>query len=87
MENKNILDIATRLCFATLLFFMLMIVARFLTRQLLVEKLSWDNLFTKIVFWGDENMGNTPNLEDENGDISVEVDWESKYPFAYSDND
>lgn len=86
MKNKSILDISMRACFALLIFFLVTIMARFLTRQILIEKLGWNNVFTKIVFWGDENMGETPKLPDETEEIMVEVDWEKLYPFNNDDS-
>lgn len=81
MKDKTILDMTTRACFLLLVLVMATVFTRFLTRQILVEKLGWDNTFTKIVFWGDEFMENTSDSPDENGEILVKVDWAAKYPF------
>lgn len=81
MNNKSITDISMRFCFAVLLFFLVTIMTRFLTRQIFVEKLGWDNAFTKIVFWGDKNMGKAPGIPDENGEVTVEINWSKLYPF------
>lgn len=87
MKSRSILDISMRACFALLIFFLITIMARFLTRQILVEKLGWNNVFTKIVFWGDENMGNALSISDENEDVTVEVDWDKLYPFNNDDSE
>lgn len=83
MENKrNSLAISMRICFALLSIFMAAIAARFLTRQILVERLGWNNWFTRAIFWGDEAMGDAPTIAGENEEISVAVDyWETRYPF------
>lgn len=72
----------TRACFLLLVFFLATILTRFLTRQILVEKLGWDNAFTKIVFWGDACMGDTSDTLDGEGGTSIAIDWASRYPFS-----
>ncbi len=84
MKDKTILDITVRVCFLLLILALVTIFVRFLTRQILVEKLGWDNAFTKTIFWGDEFMGDSPDDLDENREILVDVDWASKYPFSNS---
>lgn len=86
MKNRSILDISMRACFAFLIFFFVTIMARFFTRQILIERLGWNNVFTKIIFWGDESMGNVPNLY-ENGEVTVEVEWDKLYPFNNDDSE
>lgn len=71
--KKSVLGIAVRICFVVLVFFMLTIIVRFVTRQVMVERLGWDNAFTRIVFWGDEEMGN--------GGETKAVNWSALYPF------
>lgn len=85
MKSRSILDISMRACFALLIFFLVTIMTRFFTRQILVEKLGWNNVFTKIVFWGDDDMGNLLSIPDENEDATVEVDWDELYPFNNDD--
>lgn len=82
MKNKTVLDISVRICFFVLVFFMLVIVIRFFTRQVCVEIMGWDNAFTKTVFLGDEGIVNKPKpVEKEGEETTVEVDWDKLYPF------
>ena len=78
MKTKTILDRTIIFCWAVLVFFMVTIAVRFLTRQILVEKWGWDNAFTELVFWGDEQM----NVDDgENAEETIDIDWAARYPF------
>lgn len=81
MKNRTVLDVTLRICFAILVFFFLTIMIRFFTRNVLVEILGWNNAFTKIIFLGDEAMGDAPNISGEGGEVKVEVNWEDLYPF------
>lgn len=78
-EKITITNIVTRVCFIVMVIFMVSIAVRFITRQVFIEKLGWDNLFTRIVFFGDEGMGSSP---DENGEVTVDIDWQDRYPFS-----
>ena len=86
-SNTPVLDICVRVCFLILVFFMITIVARFLTRQILVEKLNWDNVFTKIVFLGDERMGIGTDAEEGEGTAPIVSNWAAIYPFGGSANE
>lgn len=79
MHKKSIADLALIFCWAVLIFFFVSIITRFLTRQILVEKLHWDNAFTRIVFAGNQVLNVVAG--DEEGEISVDIDWAKKYPF------
>lgn len=75
MRKKSITDLVLIFCWAILIFFFISIVTRFLTRQILVKKLHWDNAFTHIVFAGNQAM-NVVDREEE-----VNIDWAKEYPF------
>ncbi len=81
MKKRTILDMTARICFSLLLLALATIIIRFLTRQILVEKLGWENAFTEMVFWGDEFMGDISAAPGEDGEVLTEVDWEARYPF------
>jgi hypothetical protein len=70
-----------RLCVAVLVVFMGTIFLRFFTLNVLIEKLTMDNTFTRMVFF------DKPNLEMELDNLAVQVviDWRSIYPFAGRD--
>lgn len=87
MHKKNIAELALIFCWAVLFFFFISIAMRFFTRQILVKKFHWDNAFTQIVFWGNEelNLANEePDFTDNNDEVSLSIDWANEYPFHNS---
>lgn len=80
MRKKSILEWSLLLCWALLFFFFMTIAARFLTRQILVERLHWDNAFTRLVFLGSEKMGKLEGEDDTA--VLIPIDWPSRYPFT-----
>lgn len=78
MYKKNYVAIVLVFCWGILFFFFFSIMTRFLTRQILVERLHWDNVFTHIVFAGNQRM----NVTDNEDEISVYIDWKEEYPFS-----
>ena len=73
MIRKNALNWAVIICWTIVFFFFLTIVTRFLTRQVLVERLGWDNAFTHAVFLGhEESTAVRP---------PAKIDWSEQYPF------
>lgn len=71
-------DVVMRACIVIMVFFMVTILARFFTRQILVKRLGMDNAWTQFVLSGTE-LGEVDNEEevDEEGNI----DWQELYPF------
>ena len=63
MKKRNIKDYAVRLLLGILVLYMLFIGAKFLTRQILIEKLGMDNAFTRL-FFPIEN-GKEPNEDSQ----------------------
>ncbi len=83
MKNKTLMSMTMIFCYLLLMFFFLTVVIRFMTRQILVEKLGWDNQFTHIVFIGDEDMNH--RFEDDPNSRPVQINWAERYPFPTSD--
>lgn len=84
MKKYTVLDITMRICFVIMFFFMLTIGTRFVTRQIFIEKMGWNNVFTKLVFWGDEELTQKNNDEDtmvESGEVVHKIEWSKEYPF------
>ena len=68
-------------CFGILVFFMITIGIRFLSRQLLVKELHADSAFTHAVFFDNEALSRP--VEDQSiRSRSIPIDWKEKYPFA-----
>lgn len=70
------------LCFLTVT-----IAVRFLSRQILIGKLHWDNAITRTI-WFDNSAEGTFGSNDtdaEGSSVTIEVDWKALYPFAESD--
>lgn len=63
-------------CLSILIIFLLTIIIRDVTRQLLIKKLGWNNTFTHIV------MFDAPNLERGSDSHHISINWAEKYPFA-----
>lgn len=84
MRKFTIRDITARLCFGILLLFMLSILLRFFTRQVLIEKLHIQNRFTELVFWGNEDAGKLFD-ESEEEQEPIAIDWQELYPFEEDD--
>lgn len=72
MRKKSIIDTVLIFCWGVLIFFFISITIRFLTRQILVKELCWDNAFTRIVFA--ENQ----SLNDLN---KARINWAKEYSF------
>lgn len=86
MKEKRIRDICVTICFGLLVFFMASILIRFLTKQILVDKLGWDNAFTRTIFLGDDILKGESVTTNKNGEVYVNIDWESLYPFLPEDD-
>lgn len=84
MKKGRIKFFIMRLCMAVLICFMGIAAARFLTRQLLVEKLHMDNAFTRLIFWGNPGLGVIEISEDpaEEEETLPTIDWQQLYPFC-----
>lgn len=63
---------------AIILFCALTIVVRFLTRQIIVERMGITNAFTNLVLFDVEVLDVAPDINN----INVEIDWEALYPFS-----
>lgn len=63
---------------AVLCIFMVCIVARILTKNILVEKLDINNRFTQFVLQG---VQTADVIDEATGDMFVAIDWEGMYPF------
>lgn len=65
-------DVVMRACIVIMVFFMVTILARFFTRQILVKRLGMDNAWTQFVLSGTE-LGEA--------DVDIDIDWQALYPF------
>lgn len=65
---------------AILCFLTVTIAARFLSRQILIEKLHWDNALTRAI-WFDNSAAGGFNSNEEDAAVVDEIDWASLYPF------
>jgi hypothetical protein len=75
MKSKTKIDkIIIGVCIAVMIFFLLTIVVRTFTRQVLVKHYGISNSFTKIVLFDKENLKST--------ETTVDIDWEELYPFS-----
>ncbi len=84
MENKTRFEkICIGICIAVLGFFAVTIAVRFFTRQILIERLRWDNAITEFIWFDNPVVGAFGN-NGEGAAVSIEIDWESLYPFKES---
>ena len=76
MKKRNIKDCAVRLLLGILVLYMFFIGTKFLTRQILIEKLGMDNAFTRL-FFSNENSKepNTDSQKQEESHEKVKIDW------------
>lgn len=65
-------DVVMRACIIIMVFFMVTIMVRFFTRQILVKRLGMDNAWTRFVLSGTE-LGEA--------DVDIDIDWQALYPF------
>lgn len=65
---------------ALLCFLTVTIAARFLSRQILIEKLHWDNALTRVIWFDNSAAGAFGSNEEESAVVEV-IDWASLYPF------
>ncbi|MCI8626905.1 MAG: hypothetical protein HFI40_11645 [Lachnospiraceae bacterium] len=72
-------SIGMYLCLGILIFFMLTVLLRFFTRQVFVEFLGIENGFTRLVFIGAEEMGESI-VKTEEETLKIEIDWKERYP-------
>ncbi len=82
MKKRNIKDYAVRLLLGILILYMLFIGTKFLTRQILIEKLGMDNALTRL-FFPIENS-KEPDEDSQKQEESYEkvnIDWLSLYPY------
>ena len=72
-------------CIVFLIFAMLVVFTRTITRQVLIKALGMKNTFTELVFFDNKNLMKNDldqNIgTDETADSKIEIDWRSKYPF------
>ena len=80
MDNKTTRfeKVCAGACIAILCFFAVTIAIRFLSKQILIDKLHMDNALTRII-WFDCSMS-------EETTSSVVIDWEKMYPFNDTGN-
>ena len=82
MKKRNIKDDAVRLLLGILVLYMLFIGTKFLTRQILIEKLGMDNAFTRLFFANEKTKEPNPNsINQEVNHEKVKIDWRSLYPY------
>lgn len=72
-------------CIIILCFLALSILIRFLTREILIERLHWDNEFTRVVWLDNSEVGGSGCIE-EGSEIFVDINWEKLYPFKNIEN-
>lgn len=84
MEKENRVQYVTvRVIIAVMVLFMLSIGARIFAREVLVGRLDSDNFILQIIFFDSETL-KTENTSSEKVDKfaeTVDVDWQSLYPF------
>lgn len=94
MKQKEIIqNITITVCIGILMIFCFSILARLLTRQVLVEKLNLSNTFIRLIFWDNEDMTQIPydNIDELelNGETTVsnmaKPLWRDLYPFKETD--
>lgn len=82
--KTTLMTVITRIMLASLIIFMISIGMRFITRQIIIEHLSIDNLFTQAVMFDTEILKN--KVKTKSDEIqSVNIDWTSDYPFDNAD--
>lgn len=83
-RQKRVSDLLIKLCLFVLVFFMFTIALRFVTRNVLVERLGMNNAFTEMVFFDANEMGateETSDAEETENREEIEIDWAKLYPF------
>ena len=94
MVNKRSDQVFCSISLAIILFFAISIAIRTITRQVLIKKYGITNAFTKVILFDvqklkDFDAQDNDVHKDDDVDIleenSIEIDWESLYPFSSSD--
>ena len=83
MKRKTAVEKLSIVCVCILGFFFISIMVRFLTRQIFVEKLHWNNTFTHFIFFDNAVMNVEYDAAGEQQTI-VAIDWEERYPFKHN---
>ena len=81
LKRKNADVIFTIVCVTFLLFMMGTIGIRYLTRQIIIERLGITNLFTDIVFCDNKALGETDDGNDDASKTVPDINWAELYPF------
>lgn len=82
MREGRIKNTVTGLCIVIMTGFMLTILVRILTKNILINQMGMDNLFTRIVFYGDDEILPSGAADEHTGTERVRIDWQELYPFA-----
>lgn len=83
MKAINFREKAMLSCMLVLIFFLVSIVVRFGTRQLLVKKLHWDNVITQSILFDSKGLQMTAVSPSQH---YINIDWTAKYPFGEERN-
>ena len=72
---------------ALLCFLTVTIAARFLSKQILIEKLHWDNVITRTIWFDNSAAGafGSNDTDAEGSSVTIDIDWKTLYPFTESD--
>ena len=83
MQNKKNADnVLAIVCVGFLVLMLCTIGIRFLTRQIVIEKLGITNRFTDIVFCGNEEMSERhEDVPDDTEEDALIINWAESYPF------
>lgn len=83
MKAINFREKAMLSCMLVLIFFLVSIVVRFGTRQLLVKKLHWENVITQTILFDNKDLQMTDSRSNQH---YVNIDWAAMYPFEEERN-
>jgi len=75
VQQKRFDKVVICICILTMFLALISIVTRYLTRQILIERMGIDNAFTRIVWFDNDNARDTESVE-------VSINWEKLYPFT-----
>ncbi len=81
MKEGKIKQTVIIFCVAVTVFFMVTVVMRMLTKNILINRMGMDNLFTRFIFYGDDEVMSLDTAEGETNTARMRIDWQEFYPF------
>lgn len=87
MKKGKIKEIVLYGCIGITIVFMLSIVLRMLTKNILINKYGMDNTFTRMVFYGDEEIDVRQDAAQNTAAGREKIAWQEYFPFEEEQTD